>query len=262
MADKHADRFATEKLETLPVFRIKLQGGNLKEFVMRRKEYHKGQVLGGHGARFIKEVSPHISPKGRKCRKALFQCGKCGSKFETTITKVSVNHTKSCGCYLREVMVEMKGTHGLTGHPMHNLWRNIKARTTNPNEKNYKYYGGRGIYIADYWANDAESFVKYVTSLPKYNKREKCNLTLDRIDNDKSYIKGNLRWATPKEQNNNRRDRIDSASGYNGIYWRKEINKWVVYALAQGKRFYGGSFNVLADAVLKRNYILREVKNV
>jgi hypothetical protein len=228
---------------------------------MRKKEYLEGQVLGEHEIKFIKEIVPYIAYNNKKVRKALFRCGRCSSEFETTIIKVRTNHTKSCGCLINEVMTTMKTTHGLTGHPIYLLWQRIKARTGNPKDSSYKFYGGRGIGIADYWEQDAEKFAKYVMGLPRYSKRVELRLTLDRIDSNKSYIKGNLRWATMQEQIDNRRPRTDGISGHAGIYWRKEINKWVVYALTKGKRFYGGSFKILEDAVLKRNSILREVQN-
>lgn len=83
-------------------------------------------------------------------------------------------------------------------------WNASLMRITNPNDRRYKDYGGRGL------THDFPLFIDFVDyMLPSYleikDKYDSYNITLDRIDNDKGYIRGNLRWATQKEQANNRR---------------------------------------------------------
>jgi predicted DNA-binding transcriptional regulator AlpA len=75
-------------------------------------------------------------------------------------------------------------------------------RCTNPNDPGYRYYGGRGITVCERWRNSFEAF------LEDMGRKPSPELSLDRIDNDKltdSYSKENCRWATKKEQNQNRR---------------------------------------------------------
>ena len=80
-----------------------------------------------------------------------------------------------------------------------NMHSVIKTRCTNPKRKNYDRYKGK---LADYWLYDKMSFVRYI--LDVVGKRPSDKHTLDRIDNDRGYEVGNLRWATPTEQNRNK----------------------------------------------------------
>jgi hypothetical protein len=76
------------------------------------------------------------------------------------------------------------------------------GRCYNPRDKQYKDYGGRGIYVEDYFRglNGFQHFLDYIGERPE-------GMSLDRYpDNDGSYVRGNIRWATPKEQAANTRN--------------------------------------------------------
>ena len=78
-------------------------------------------------------------------------------------------------------------------------WESIKQRCTNPNNPSYRNYGGRGITMCDEWAESFESFHAHVGECPG------PGLSLDRINNEKGYEPGNVRWASASQQMKNRR---------------------------------------------------------
>jgi hypothetical protein len=86
---------------------------------------------------------------------------------------------------------------------LYRCWTNIKQRCLNSNSQAYSNYGARGIKIYPLWEHDFNSFASYVGDRP--SKKH----SLDRIDNDRNYEPGNLRWATKAEQTrNSRRTRL------------------------------------------------------
>jgi hypothetical protein len=78
----------------------------------------------------------------------------------------------------------------------------MRDRCSNLKNKDYKRYGGRGITVYSEWKNSAASFLKYVEE--NLGKRP-SGYSLGRINNDKGYKPGNIRWESATLQSRNRR---------------------------------------------------------
>ena len=75
-------------------------------------------------------------------------------------------------------------------------------RCGNPNDRGYVNYGARGIKVFEEWVSDRKEFLRYVITLPGWDEK---NLELDRIDVNKGYEPGNLRFVSHKDNQNNKR---------------------------------------------------------
>lgn len=112
----------------------------------------------------------------------------CGTRKEISGKAMRSGHTKSCGCLHREGISARNSRHGLRDTPEYRIWLHMKERTTNPNCKSYKNYGGRGIRVCDEWVDDFTAFLDYV------GKRPSPNHTIERLDVNKGYEPGNVVW--------------------------------------------------------------------
>lgn len=83
--------------------------------------------------------------------------------------------------------------------PEYRCWQALKNRCSNPKSQDWSYYGGRGITVCDRWL-DFENF------LYDMGRRPSALHTLDRKNVNKGYYKRNCRWATRRQQSQNRTD--------------------------------------------------------
>ena len=123
-------------------------------------------------------------PKRRYC---LAKCKLCFKSFKVCISELP--RQKSCGC-IKYVPFKLKNHKRLL-----RIFNSMRSRCYNPNNKDYKNYGGRKITINDEWLNNPYEFCYWALK-----NAYKNDLTIDRIDNDKGYFPENCRWVSVQIQ--------------------------------------------------------------
>lgn len=126
--------------------------------------------------------------------KWLCRC-ECGNESTPLGQALRSGATHSCGCLAVEKASANK-THGASHTAAYKAWFGMLQRCTNPNNGKWHRYGGRGIAVCDRWLS-YENFLADMGPRP-------AAMTLDRRENDGNYEPSNCRWATQKQQGNNR----------------------------------------------------------
>lgn len=127
---------------------------------------------------------------------------RCGVVFVTLHKYVKNGNTKSCGCSRHTGNRKpVNITHGLRGHELYGVWRQMMRRCYNDTNNNYHNYGGRGISVCEHW-HDLKTFISDIEQLIGCRPDK---ATLDRKENDGNYEPTNVSWSTRSQQSRNQR---------------------------------------------------------
>jgi hypothetical protein len=183
----------------------------------------------------------------------------CGNKKITAGSSLKRSLVKSCGCLRAEKSRITAGQnravkHGRTGTAEYVAWQAMKKRCYWKGDPYYYCYGAIGIIVCERWVNSFENFFEDMGPRPSSKH------SVDRFPNKKgNYEPSNCRWATNKEQANNKTDnrileykgermtvaqwsdRIHVELGINRhtIYSRLTKYKWSVEKTLTSKRYAG-----------------------
>lgn len=142
----------------------------------------------------------------------------CGNTKTVYVHNLCSGKTQSCGCLARERTRTACVTHGQSSSPTYRAWRDMQNRCYRKNTTRYADYGGRGIKVYRAWRGPG-GFEKFLAHV---GERPSSKHSLDRKENDKGYVPGNVRWVIRTEQMRNTRRTI--LLSFRGL--RKSLRVW------------------------------------
>jgi hypothetical protein len=182
------------------------------------------------GMIFATENSKH------KVRHGIYKCS-CGKEFRAAISDIKRKSTTSCGCYRKTFRLK----HGMSNEKIYNTWQAMIRRCYDESFNGYENYGGRGITVCERW-RDSLNFINDMSETWEHG------LSIDRIDVNGNYEPSNCRWATKAVQARNIRvSRKNNTSGYKGVSFFKNSEKWVSHIGINGKIIFLGYFETAIE---------------
>lgn len=161
--------------------------------------------------------------------KALCLCTACGNTIQR-VRITDLKRGKSLMCKSCSHSAKKGTTIDPKTNEVYNSWVNMNQRCYNPSCKDYKNYGARGITVYPLWKDSFEAFYMYIGPRPS------SDCTVERIDYNKGYEPGNVKWIPRAEQSKNKRDNIRiEINGKNLLVseWPNEpectVNQFTIY---------------------------------
>lgn len=229
--------------------------------MIRTKEDMSGWVMSEHGIpdsrlTVICQVEDYVAPNGRRTAQWLCKCS-CSESKNIIVRGSNIKHgkTKSCGCMSKEARFTKKyntydyskeygvGFCSNTGSEFYFDWEDfdkIKEYTW------YEHVSNNGLYHAVETNDTNNNKLMRMSQLIKGNGYDHKNR--NPLDNRKE----NLRKATAQENAINRTKQKNNTSGFTGVFWHKQSNKWRARIKVNGKEIHIGSFVNKNDAIIAR----------
>lgn len=156
------------------------------------------------------------------------------------------------------VLVGKTITHNLSKHPYYTIHHSMVARCERPSHPFYRWYGARGIKVCDEW-HDVSLYINYIEKVlgPKPTPKH----SIDRIDNSKGYEPGNIRWASKKEQADNRTYSRNTVTGVGNVYKLKGSPNYYVRMFDRGVCTNLGTYKSIDEAIIARDTFLESRTN-
>lgn len=168
----------------------------------------------------LASLKPDIDLQGKEIKNILFigyiakgfwkvkyTCGCFGKLTKTLAEKAKTGKCFSCYNRYAKVLTEKHGYSRRKGsEPTYNSWLNMRRRCYDEKNNRYKYYGAKGVTVCERWKNSFENFLEDMGKAP-----DGCSI--ERINLEEGYNKNNCKWATVKEQANNKTNNILISKG-------------------------------------------------
>jgi hypothetical protein len=173
----------------------------------------------------------------------------CGNEVAIQSIHLRSGMTRSCGCFRREALKELRTTHGMSDTRFYRIWSAMWNRCRNTNDKFYEIYGGKGISVCDEWKSfdvfKDDMLEEYETHVEEHGEN---NTFIDRVEGSGNYEPSNCRWATNEQQSRN----TSSKSGHKGVQRSSDGKKWVANISVNYKLIYLGIYEDLEEAMKAR----------